>query len=91
MKTDKLSSENETANGVNTVLAVCCYSTDEGRKFNLLKKVKPPIGERILIHTFDDEVLSVIAFEDSMGIEFRENESHFTYEEFEVKSWSFWQ
>ena len=90
MSTEKSKTTN-TAMTADLLLAVCCYSTDEGRKFNLLKKVKPPIGERILIHTFEDEVLSVIAFEYCMRLEFRETESAFTYEEFEVKGWSFWQ
>ena len=58
---------------------------------NLLNSKKPPFNERILIHTFDDEVLSVKAYDSGLGIEFRDEENSIFCEEYEVKGWSFWQ
>jgi hypothetical protein len=90
MSTENVSKEQK-GNDDNRVLAFCCYSTEEGRKFNLLKKNKRPFNERILIHTFDDEVLSVKANDSGLGIEFRDEEDSIFCEEYEVKGWSFWQ
>ena len=66
-----------------------CYSNEEGREFNLLKRNKPPFNKLILIHTFDDEVLSVKAYDSVLGIEFRCEEENIFLEEHEVKGWSF--
>jgi hypothetical protein len=60
----------------------------DGREFILLTSLKPPIHKRIMVDTFDNEVISVIPHDTGMGIDFVNKEDEIYLEEHEVKGWT---
>jgi len=71
----------------NVLLSAVVYQSD-GRIFNYLSKVKPPMNKHIFIHTKDDEVISCTARKtDVLEFHFREFKGY--AEEHEVVGWSF--
>ena len=83
----KQSINHETPAIGNLLLSAFVYQSD-GRTFNYLSKVKPPIRKHILIHTKDDEVISCTARKTNcMEFHFRDFKGY--AEEHEVLGWSF--
>ena len=71
----------------NLLLSAVVYQSD-GRTFNYLSKVKPPIGKLIFIHTKEDEVIACKArITDCLEFRFKDFKGY--AEEHEVVGWSF--
>lgn len=87
-KMRKSSINHETPAIGNVLLADVVYQSDDGRRFNYLSMVKPPIGKLIFIHTKEDEVISCKA-RITDCFEFHFTDFKGCAEEHEVVGWSF--
>lgn len=83
----KVENIHETPHDGKPLLSAVVYQSD-GRTFNYLSKLKPPIRKHIFIHTKDDEVISCTA-RNTNCLEFHFRDFKGYAEEHEVVGWSF--